>query len=89
MPEQDFLKAIYALAEKLKKAPLTQNEKDEILRRFNIKKGSAFERAMESINESIGPQQIHERAQASVDDAQRLLKDLQIAAERWQQSKGK
>ncbi|CCK82423.1 hypothetical protein [Desulfobacula toluolica] len=89
MPEQDFIKAIYALAEKFKKAPLTPDEKAKILKIFNSKKGSAFERAKESINEAIGHQIILKRTQASVDDAERLLNDLQLAARKWQKSKGK
>jgi len=89
MPEQEFIKSIYALAEKLKKAPLTSQERDRILELFNSKSGSAYERAMESIKEALGDRLILERAQASVDDAERLLNDLQIAAKKWQESKGK
>lgn len=89
MPEQDFIKSIFVLAEKLKKAPLTQQEKAKILEIFNSKSGTAFERAKESINEAIGHKIIHERAQASVDDAERLLNDLQVSARKWQQTKEK
>lgn len=89
MSEQDFLKAIYDLAEKLKKSPLTSTEKEEIFKIFNSKEGSAFERAKESINEAIGSQVISERTLASVDDTKRLLKDLEVAARKWQQSKKK
>jgi len=88
MADQQFLNAIYKLAEEIKKAPLTPQEKGAFVEAFNNEKGSAFDRAQKAINKIIGPQLQLEKS-ASLDNTNRIINDLKKEADKWQQSKNK
>lgn len=91
MPEKEFVKSMIEVAAKVKGGSITEAEKSEIIKAFNSKKGSAYERAKESIEEVVGKRlpdesMVIEKA-ASLNNLQNLLAQMNSAADNWQKTK--
>ena len=87
MTDQEFLNAIYAVAEKLKGYSLTDSERTSIIQEFNQLQGTNYQRAKKAIESVTGiviPEkfQLLEKA-ASINNLQNLVAQMQSAANEW------
>lgn len=93
MPEREFVNSIIEVATKLKGSQITAEEKDLIIKSFNSKSGTPYEKAKAAIEEVVG-QKFPETTfllekSASLNNLQNLLAQMGSAADKWQKSKGK
>ncbi len=94
MPEKKFVRSIIEVASELKGANITDAEKNLIIKAFNAKRGTPYEKAKASIEEVVGkkfPEKspyLLEKA-ASLNNLQNLLSQMNNAANEWQNNKSK
>ena len=91
MNDREFLDVIYRYAEYVKRAPLSQAERERIITEFNSAQGDPYTKAREAVRKVLGLSQLIEgmRKTADLDNTQRLLQDLMNAANQWQAAKNK
>jgi hypothetical protein len=87
MTDQEFLDAIYAVAEELKEYTLTDDEKTSIIKVFNNLEGTNYQRAKKAIETVTGivvPERfaLLEKA-GSINNLQNLVSQMQAAANEW------
>lgn len=93
MSENEFIKSIIEVASKLKGSAISESEKDRIIKAFNNKSGTAYEKAKLAIEEVLGkklPEKglLLEKA-ASLNNLQNLLAQMNTAANSWQKANKK
>lgn len=93
MSEREFVKSIIDVALRLKGSPITESEKSSIIKSFNNKSGSPYERAKSAIEDVIGERLIEEtlllEKAASLNNLQNLLVQMNAAADKWQKTQNK
>ncbi|EQA46544.1 hypothetical protein LEP1GSC050_0524 [Leptospira broomii serovar Hurstbridge str. 5399] len=91
MSEQNFINSILAVASELKDAPLTETEKNTIIRNFNAASGDSYARAKRAIEGVLGrklpDERIIEKASSSINNIRALLRQMSTAAQEWQKKK--
>ncbi len=91
MEDREFLSVIYRWAASLKKAELTDDEKNQIIKEFNEASGTYYDRAQKAVN-SVIRQHLTEdilSKSANLDNTKRLLNDVKNAASQWKPSSKK
>ena len=87
MTDNEFLSAIYSVAEKLKQDSLTNADKESIIDVFNNTQGTNYHRAKKAI-ETVTGKVITEKfalleKAASINNLQNLVAQMQAAANEW------
>jgi len=89
MSEDKLVNSIYKLGKRIKKSDLTATEKSDIIKSFNSYSGDPYKRAIKALEEVLGKKDVElllEKS-ASLDDINRLLQDVSMAADDWSKSK--
>ena len=90
MSDQSLLRAIYRVAERIKGAELTPDERQAIVDEFNRASGTAFDRATQAVAHALKlSRRVIAEKRAALDDIDRLITDLKREADDWQEEKEK
>ncbi len=87
MSDEEFLKAIYNVAQKMLGRRITSEEKSKLIKKFNSESGNAFERAKIAIKEVTG-KPVPEtflllEAEGAINELANLVAELHATAEEW------